>query len=357
MEYEPPRVDTGDDRQRMTEAGQQSEAFEFPILVGDIGGTNARFAVVEHAGAATGVPQIVHTADFATIDDAIRAAVLERLGVQPRSALLAIAGPVIGDEIPLTNCPWIVKPTRMAATVGLMDVMILNDFEAQALAVVALGDHHLEKIGGGDALPHAGRAVLGPGTGLGVAGLMRSDGKWIPVPGEGGHMDIGPRTPRDYQVWPHIEPLEGRVSGEQILSGRGLVNTYRAVARADGKTPAFGTPAEITKAALEKSDAVAEEALALFVTCLGRTAGDVALVFKAQGGVYLAGGIAQRIIPALKSGNFRAAFNDKAPHSEWMAEIPVYVITDPLGALAGLAAYARAPHTFGVETAGRRWRN
>jgi len=334
-----------------------SEAFEFPILVGDIGGTNARFAVIEHAGAATGEPQIVHTADFATIDDAIRAAVLERLGVQPRSALLAIAGPVIGDEIPLTNCPWIVKPKSMASTVGLMDVMILNDFEAQALAVVALGDHHLEKIGGGDALPHAGRVVLGPGTGLGVAGLIKSGGKWIPVPGEGGHMDIGPRTPRDYQIWPHIEPLEGRVSGEQILCGRGLVNTYRAVALTEGKTPVFTTPAQVTKAALDKTDAVAEEALQLFVTCLGRTAGDVALVFKAQGGVYLAGGIPQRILPALKSGNFRAAFNDKAPHSEWMAEIPVYVITDPLGALAGLAAYARAPHTFGVETAGRRWRS
>lgn len=341
----------------VTAAGGQAEAFEFPILVGDIGGTNARFAVIEHAGAETGVPQIVHTADFATIDDAIRGAVIERLGIRPVSALLAIAGPVIGDEIPLTNCPWVVKPKGMAETVGLMDVMILNDFEAQALAVVALGDRHLEKIGGGEALPHAGRAVLGPGTGLGVAGLIKSDGKWIPVAGEGGHMDIGPRTPRDYQVWPHIEPLEGRVSGEQILSGRGLVNTYRAVAAAEGKAAVFTTPAEVTKAALEKTDAVAEEALALFVTCLGRTAGDVALVFKAQGGVYLAGGIAQRIIPALKSGNFRAAFNDKAPHSEWMAEIPVYVITDPLGALAGLAAYARSPHTFGVETAGRRWRN
>jgi len=339
------------------DAAGGTEAFEFPILVGDIGGTNARFAVVEHAGAETGKPQIVHTADFPTIDDAIRSAVLEKLGIQPRSALLALAGPVIGDEIPLTNCPWVVKPKKMAGTVGLMDVMLLNDFEAQALAVVALGDHHVEKIGGGDALEHAGRAVLGPGTGLGVAGLIKTDGKWIPVPGEGGHMDIGPRTPRDYQIWPHIEPLEGRVSGEQILSGRGLVNTYRAVAIADGKTPAHETPADVTKAALGKTDPVAEEALALFATCLGRTAGDIALVFKAQGGVYLAGGIAQKIIPALKAPNFRAAFNDKAPHSEWMAEIPVYVITDPLGALAGLAAYARAPHTFGVETAGRRWRN
>lgn len=341
----------------MTATAEHAETFDFPILVGDIGGTNARFAVIEHAGAATGEPRIVHTADFATIDDAIRSVVLEKLGVRPRSALLAIAGPVIGDEIPLTNCPWVVKPKGMKATVGLKDVMILNDFEAQALAVVALGDDHVEKIGGGEPQGHAGRAVLGPGTGLGVAGLLKSDGKWIPVPGEGGHMDIGPRTPRDYQIWPHIEPLDGRVSGEQILSGRGLVNTYRAVATADGRTPVFATPAEVARAALEKTDPAAEEALALFATCLGRTAGDVALVFKAQGGVYLAGGIAQKIVPALKAGNFRAAFNDKAPHSEWMAEIPVYVITDPLGALAGLAAYARAPHAFGVETAGRRWRN
>ena len=167
----------------------------------------------------------------------------------------------------------------------------------------------------------------------------------------------GPRSARDFEVFPHIEKLEGRISGEQILCGRGLVNVYRAVAKADGKPSPFTTPAEITAAALAKTDPVAEEALEIFVTCLGRTAGDLALVFKAQGGVYLAGGIAQKIIPALKAGNFRAAFNDKAPHSEWMAEIPVYVITDPLGALAGLAAYARAPHTFGVETAGRRWRS
>ncbi len=334
-----------------------AEAFQFPILVGDLGGTNARFAVIEHAGAETGAPQIVRTADFATIDNAIDAAVIGRLGIQPVSALLAIAGPVMGDEIPLTNCPWVVKPKAMASTVGFRDVMVLNDFEAQALAVVALGDHHLEKIGGGTALANAGRVVLGPGTGLGVAGLIRSGGKWIPVPGEGGHMDIGPRTPRDYRIWPHIEPIDGRVSGEQILCGRGLVNTYRAIAATEGKEPVLTTPADVTRAALAGSDTLAEEALSLFVTCLGRTAGDLALVFKAQGGVYLSGGIAQKIIPALKAGNFRAAFADKAPHSEWMAEIPVYVITDPLGALAGLGAYARAPHTFGVETAGRRWRN
>lgn len=169
-------------------------------------------------------------------------------------------------------------------------------------------------------------------------------------------MDIGPRSPRDFQVFPHIEKIEGRISGEQILCGRGLVNAYRAVAMADGKAAPFTKPAEITAAALAKSDAVAEEAVSLFVTCLGRTAGDLALVFKSRGGVFLTGGIAQKIVPALKAGNFRAAFEDKAPHSELMRSIPVYVITHPLAALAGLAAYARAPSLFGVETEGRRWR-
>ena len=341
----------------MTAAGGQTEAFEFPILVGDIGGTNARFAVVEHAGAATGEPQIVHTADFATIDDAIRAAVLERLGVQPRSALLAIAGPVIGDEIPLTNCPWVVKPKGMVATVGLMDVMVLNDFEAQALAVVALGDHHVEKIGGGEALPHAGApcSAPAPGSASQASSAPTANGfRWRAKAGTWTSARARRATTRS-----------GRISSRWRAASRASKFSPAAgwstpIARsplADGKTPVFATPAEVTKAALEKSDPVAEEALALFVTCLGRTAGDVALMFKAQGGVYLAGGIAQKIIPALKSGNFRAAFNDKAPHSDWMAEIPVYVITDPLGALAGLAAYARAPHTFGVETDGRRWRN
>ncbi len=331
-------------------------ALEFPILIGDVGGTNARFAGVADARSEMGEPQVVQTAAFATIDDAIRAAVLDRLDIRPRSAVIAVAGPVDGDAIALTNCPWVVRPKAMFGTVGLADIVILNDFEAQALAVVALGGEHLEQIGGQAPLANAGRVVLGPGTGLGVAGLIHSRGIWIPVPGEGGHMDIGPRSRRDFEIFPHLEPIEGRISGEQILCGRGLVNAYRAVAKADGITPRFTTPAEVTRAALEKTDAVAIEALEFFVACLGRTAGDLALVFKSRGGVFLTGGIAQKIVPALKTGNFRAAFEDKAPHSELMATIPAYVITDPLGALAGLAAYARAPELFGVETAGRRWR-
>ena len=168
-------------------------------------------------------------------------------------------------------------------------------------------------------------------------------------------MDIGPRTPRDFEVFPHIEPIEARISGEQILCGRGLVNVYRAVAKADGKPSPLSQPADISAAALDKTDPVAEEALSIFATCLGRTAGDLALVFMSRGGVFLTGGIAPKILPALKAGNFRAAFEDKAPHSALMRTIPVYVVTQPLAALAGLAAFARAPSLFGVETRGRRW--
>jgi glucokinase len=327
----------------------------FPILIGDIGGTNARFSIVLDTNSEASEPIIVKTADFDTIGDAIQSAVLDHTSLHPNSAVLAVAGPVESDEIPLTNCPWIVKPKQMLANLGLSDIVVLNDFEAQALAVVALGDEHMEKIGGGTPEPNAGRVVLGPGTGLGVAGLVHALGRWIPIPGEGGHMDIGPRSPRDLEVFPHIEPIEGRISGEQILCGRGLVNVYRAVAAADGKQAPLTQPAEITAAALEKSDPVAEEALSIFATCLGRTAGDLALVFMSRGGVFLTGGIAPKILPALKAGNFRAAFEDKAPHSALMRTMPVYVVTQPLAALAGLAAFARTPSLFGVETRGRRW--
>ena len=327
----------------------------FPVLTGDIGGTNARFAILIDANAEPKEFPSVRTADFASLEEAIQGAVFDRTSVRPRSALLAVAGPVDGDEIALTNHGWVARPKVLIEAFGLDEVMVLNDFEAQALGVVALGSEHMEKIGGGEAEEEAGRVVLGPGTGLGVAGLVHARGMWIPVPGEGGHVDMGPRSPRDFTVFPHIETIEGRISGEQMLCGRGLVNLYRAVAAANDVAPRLSAPAEITAAALSGADAEAVEALDMFVTCLGRLAGDLALVFMARGGVYLTGGIVQKIVPALKNGRFRAAFDDKAPHSALLRAMPVHVVTHPLAALAGLAAYARTPARFGIELDGRRW--
>lgn len=328
----------------------------FPILIGDIGGTNARFAILIDSYAEPKHFPIVQTADFETIDEAIQSSILDQTSILPRSAVLAIAGPVSGDEIDLTNCPWVVRPLDMMRELGLRDVIVLNDFEAQALAVAAIDDEHMTKIGTGERDEHSSRVVLGPGTGLGVAGLIQSRHTWIPVPGEGGHVDLGPRTPRDLEIWPHLETIEGRVSGEQVLCGRGIVNLYRAIVRADGKDIEFTTPAEITTAGLNGSDAAAQETLSLFVTLLGRLAGDLALVLMARGGVYLSGGIVQKILPALEHGSFREAFEDKAPHSALVKGIPVYVITHPLAALLGLAAFARTPSRFGVPLDGRRWK-
>lgn len=330
--------------------------FAYPVLIGDIGGTHARFAILVDPYAEPKSFPVVETASFETIDLAIQQGVLDRTSVQPKTAILAVAGPIDGDEIDLTNCPWIVRPKKMLADLGFSDVIVLNDFEAQALAAAFIDEDNREQIGPGDVDPHSSRVVLGPGTGLGVAGLINCRHVWIPVPGEGGHIDMGPRTKRDYEIFPHIEQIDGRISGEQLLCGRGIVNIYHAVCKTGGSEARLKTPAEITTAGLDGSDAAAAEALSLFATYLGRIAGDLALIFMARGGVFLAGGISQKILPALRRPEFRANFEDKAPHTAMIRTMPTFVMTHPLAALAGLGAYARTPARFGVSTDGRRWK-
>lgn len=331
------------------------DALPFPILLGDIGGTNARFSVLADATAEATPFVSVKTADYATIDDAIRNVVLDGNDLKPRSAILAIAGPIDGDEIDLTNCDWVVRPKKMISELGFDDVLVVNDFEAQALAASELAAEHRETLGP-DGEPHmASRVVLGPGTGLGVAGLLHARDMWFPVPGEGGHVDVGPRSERDFAIFPHLKRIEGRVSAEEILSGRGVVNIYQAICKTDGIDAALKDPAEVTAAGLDGSNAQAVETLSLFSTYLGRVAGDMALIFMARGGVYLAGGISQKILAALKQPEFRAAFEDKAPHSELLAAIPTFVVTHPQAALAGLASFARRPSAYGVSMDERRW--
>ncbi|ATN32461.1 glucokinase [Rhizobium sp. ACO-34A] len=334
----------------------ENEQLTFPILIGDIGGTNARFSILIDAYAEPRQFPNVHTADFATIDEAIQVTVLDKTSIQPRSAILAIAGPINDDEIPLTNCDWIVRPKAMISDLGFSDVLVVNDFEAQALAIASPADEYREPIGDHGNTSLASRVVLGPGTGLGVAGLVHAQHMWFPVPGEGGHVDVGPRSERDYEIFPHLTPIEGRISAEQLLCGRGILNIYGAVCAASGIEPVYKDPAGVTTNALSGADPVAVETISLFSTYLGRVAGDMALIFMARGGVFLAGGISQKIIPALKRPEFRQAFEDKAPHSHLMKTIPTFVVTHPQAALSGLATYARTPSSFGLATDGRRWR-
>lgn len=331
-------------------------ALPFPILIADIGGTNARFSVVVDAYAEPKAFASVHTADFETLDDAIQTQVLDQTSLIPRVAVLAVAGPVESDEVDLTNADWIIRPRQMMERLGFEEVIILNDYEAQALAVVALEDKHLAALGGGERDLLANRVVIGPGTGLGVAGLVHAAQTWIPVAGEGGHVDLGPRTARDHAVFAHIEPIGDRVSGEQVLCGRGIVNLYRAIAKADGVEPRLTDPSQITSAAHDRSDPVAVETLTLFAEYLGRVAGDMALIFMARGGVYLTGGITQKIMPFFDVDRFRAGFDNKEPHGDLMKTIPVHAIMHDRAPMEGLTAYARTPSRFGVSLEGRHWK-
>jgi len=339
----------------MTTSLPSAKSFAFPVLVADIGGTNARFALVDHGQAETDVLASVATADHPDIVPAIDAALAKTARTAPRTAIVAVAGPVTGDRIPLTNADWVIEPLKMIAGLGLEDVIILNDFEAQALALPVLKDSDTDQIGSGAARPDSTKFVLGPGTGLGAGAMIHAADMWIPVPGEGGHVELGPVSAEDYRIWPHIERVGGRIGAEQVLSGTGLPRLARAVAAAMSLERNFSSAADITVAA-DAGDAVAVKTLEVFASGLGRVAGDFALSLLARGGVYITGGVTPHIARFLTSGAFRASFEAKAPHETLVRSIPTFIVRHPNPALEGLAAFARTPHRFAVDMAGRRWR-
>ena len=331
------------------------DRFAFPVLIGDIGGTNARFALIADERAPIDRLPNLGTADFATIEEAIEAAIGGRAPA-PRTAMLALAGPIAGDRVPLTNSGWVVEPKKLIDRFGLSDVILLNDFEALSLCLPGLTDADLDPIGGGTATPRGARVVVGPGTGLGAGALVHARGVWVPIPGEGGHIDLGPVTVRDFAIWPHLEHTFGRMSAETLLCGSGLLRLYKGVCATDGVPAPLNDQAEVTAEELAGSDPAAVETLDLFATYLGRFAGDLALVFAAMGGVYLAGGISAKIARPLKSGAFREAFVAKEPHRYLVERMATAIIAKPDAALAGIADFARAPSAFGNDLSRRWWR-
>ncbi|MEP0521973.1 MAG: glucokinase [Hyphomicrobiales bacterium] len=339
----------------MTFALSAIDTLPYPVLVADIGGTNARFGILTDSNAELDELENAKTADFDGLEDAIAAMVTSKTHAIPRSAVLAIAGPISGDEVPLTNCDWVIRPRNLMRTLDLEDVILVNDFEAQSLALPSLCEGDLKLIGD-VGMPQTGtKVVVGPGTGLGAAGMVHAGNIWVPVPGEGGHIDLGPITDEEFDLWPHFEKEHGRISAEALLCGRGLVRLYNGVCSWRNIQPEFSTPSEITSAALSSKSGCAHEALKIFCRLLGRVAGNLALAFMAKGGVYLAGGISQKIADFLANSEFREAFISKAPHEELMSEMSTAVITHEKPALMGLAAFARAPQVFGVDVDGRRW--
>ena len=319
-----------------------SEASPLPdrAVVADIGATNARFAVADLA--TFELTDIRHgpCAKHATLHEAMRS-YLASLAEPPRHAVLAVAGPVTQEDISLTNLSWSFGKREFCRAVGFDGLLVLNDFEALAHSLPHLAAGELHQIGGEVPAPHAAKLVLGPGTGLGMAGLVSSGDRFVAVPGEGGHISLGADNARELDLIERLRQGRDHVSAERALSGPGLAALYGAVAASRGEIAGDILPNDVIVQGLA-GDALAAEALDLFVGWLGRVAGDAALLFGARGGVYIGGGIAPKILPVLTNGAFRAAFEAKGRMQAFLAPIPVYVILAEFAALKGAAAGLRA---------------
>jgi|SRR5690606_12192869 len=307
-----------------------------PVLVGDIGGTNARFAVALADAPAPRLEAVeAFRADrYPTLIEAA-ADYLGRTDIRPRRAILAVAGPVVDGAIELTNSPWRVAEADLR-DLGL-EGRLINDFEAQAWAAPALGRGDLHHLGGPTEPPTAGTlAVLGPGTGFGVSALARGPAGQVALATEGGHAAFAPGDETELEISRILGRRYGRVSLERLLSGSGLVNIHRALAEMSGRFPATDDPAEITARALAGEDPWRGD-LARFCAILGAAAGDIALTLGARGGVYIAGGIAPRILQFLDASPFRERFEAKGRFVDYMRAIPTWVVTHPHAALLGAA--------------------
>ena len=311
------------------------------VLVADIGGTNARFAVADLVTLELSSVRSFPSADYAGLAEAMRF-YLKDVDEAVAHAGVAVAAPLLEDTVQLTNAPWAFAQSTLAAEAGLEEVHLFNDFQALSLSLPYLTAADLHQIGGAAPVEHGPKIVLGPGTGLGVAGLVWSPAGWVPVSSEGGHATLGAENESELQLIERMRKGLDRLSAERALSGPGLTDLHQAIAASRGHSEEVLEPVEVERRALSGNDEVAVEALDIFVSWLGRFAGDVALVFGARGGVYVGGGIAPKLLRRLDQGDFREAFERKGRMTEFVAPIPIYVILAAYPALTGAAVGLRS---------------
>jgi glucokinase len=306
-------------------------------LVADIGGTNARLAIADLKALRIADAARFRGAEFPSLH-AVASAYLSGVAERPQAAAVAVAAPVVGDSVRLTNSPWSFGREELRAALGVERLLVLNDFEALAHALPHLGPTDLCQIGGGAPVERAAKTVLGPGTGLGVAGLAWSPSGWRAMPSEGGHVAFAVEDAREFAMLERLLTGRERLSVERVVSGPGLADVYRVLAELAGRRVEPLDAPEVVKRALSGGDATAREAVERFATWLGRFAGDAALFFGARGGVYVGGGIAPQMVDVLSAGPFRRAFQAKGRMKPYLAPIPVYVIMAGDAALRGAAA-------------------
>jgi glucokinase len=317
-------------------------------LVADIGSTNARFALV--AWTAAGVPALSRVASlpcagFPSLAEVI-AAYLATIPIseRPTRGMLAVAGPVTGDVVKLTNLGWTFSTRAMAQQLGFAALHVINDFTAISLSLPSLPPTARTCLGPDIEVAEAACfGVVGPGTGLGVGALLRVGDRVVALPSEGGHASFAPVTDVEDEIARVLRGRFGHVSNERLLSGSGLVNIYEALNEIDGTQPHPFTPREIAEHAVAASDPVCRDALSHFCAILGAVAGDLALLLYADV-IYIAGGIVPQFLDFIRASAFRKRFESKGRFAQRMAVVPTYVITEPNPGLLGAAVDLRQRH-------------
>ena len=323
------------------------------LLGVDLGGTKALCGLFEPASRPDSAPVPViesrlPCADFDGLEPLLEAFASQAraAGVRcaPEAACIALAGPVEGESGRLTNLPWSVDARTIAAMLGGARVRLANDFEAAAVGIESLGATQLRSLQPGQPLADRPRAVIGPGTGLGVALLVPQGGEWRVLPGEGGHLGFAPRSELEVDLWRALHAIEPRVDYERVVCGPGLKAIYRFLRERSGLDARGGAMAAPDPAAAiaetAGGDPVAAQALDLFASVFGACAGDLALLANARGGVYLAGGIAPKVFDARRQVLFLQAFADKGSHARLMAAMPVSLVLEPRRGLLGAVSIA-----------------
>jgi glucokinase len=319
------------------------------LLAGDLGGTKTLLGLYErHASR----PQPIVTREFATLDYGGLADIIAEFlatdvvkGQRIEVAVIGVAGPVHDQEVTLTNIPWKLNAKDLAKQTSISSIVLLNDVEAMAYSVEALASDERVMLQANGADPSGNGAILSIGTGVGMAILHRIGERFTPLASEGGHADFAARTEREIALVRALRPRHGRVEIERVVSGPGLGNIGRfthggACSRFPPNLATQDEPAHVTRAALDGSCMSCREALDMFVEAMGAVAGNLALTARATGGVFLGGGVPAKVLSALQSGKFVAAFNAKAPFEAVLQSTPVTVITMSGAGLLGAAVYA-----------------
>jgi glucokinase len=313
----------------------------FPYVVADIGGTNARWGLV--SGVDSGGNYCIEAINtfenkhHPKFEDSL-AAYLDSLGgLAVARVCVALAGPVLGDQIEMTNINWSFSIRAVEKQFNLRKLLIVNDFTALAYSTSALGEADVLRVKAGTQ-KHAPRAIIGPGTGLGMASLVPLAGKWLPLSGEGGHTAFAPRGEEEIALCSYLQLHQGYVSKEALLSGAGIERIYAGLAAVRGLTVAPQTAARISGLAARGDDDLAVDTLNVFCGVMGSAAADLALTVGALGGVYLGGGILPKVREFLIQSPFVTRFCDKAVMSHYVQDIPVFLIVADEPALVGAAA-------------------